>query len=127
MSYLAIDFAVRTNPIAEYWFIDKNISIAKNIYINKDNKFIWPDVDNDYLQESGYCYALNKQLGILSDGTVVPCCLDCEGVINLGNIFNCEMKDILSTEKVDKIINGFRNRKVSENLCKHCSFKGKFD
>ena len=41
------------------------------------------------------------------DGTIVPCCLDSEGVINLGNIFNDDIDAVLNSvkETLEKIIN----------------------
>lgn len=104
----------------------QNIKISNNIYINKQNQFIWPDEENDYYEEKGYCHALTTNIGILSDGTVVPCCLDGEGKIPLGNIFETSFESIITSEKFKTILTGFRNRKVTENLCKHCSFKSKF-
>ncbi len=105
---------------------EKNIKIKNNIFISKENQFIWPDIDNDYYNEIGYCYALKSHIAILVDGTVIPCCLDGEGIINLGNIFELPLEKIIETDKYKKIEEGFKNRKVSENLCKHCSFKSKF-
>jgi radical SAM protein with 4Fe4S-binding SPASM domain len=96
------------------------------LLIDKANKFTWPDSNNNFVNDSGYCYALKDQIAILVDGTIVPCCLDGEGEINLGNIFNENLENVLSTERVDKMIKGFRNRKVEEKLCKHCNFKNKF-
>lgn len=106
---------------------EQNIKIKDHIYINKANQFIWPSLENEYYNETGYCYGLKDQLGILSDGTIVICCLDGEGITNLGNIFTDDLNTILNSERVEKIIKGFQNRKVVEELCKHCSFKDKFD
>ena len=61
----------------------------------KKNEFIWPNIDNNYLNELGTCYALKDQLAILVDGTVVPCCLDSNGVINLGNIYKQDLEEII--------------------------------
>ncbi|MDD3241255.1 MAG: radical SAM protein [Bacilli bacterium] len=104
----------------------RNTKIDFNTYVNKDSKFVWPDSNNNLDEEKGYCYGLKDQIAILVDGTVVPCCLDGEGEIDLGNIFINTLEEILSTERVEKIVNGFRNRVAIENLCKHCNFKNKF-
>ena len=63
------------------------------------------------------------QLAILVDGTVVPCCLDSEAVIKLGNIYEDRLEDILNSKRFQEMRKGFCNRKVTEELCKHCSFK----
>ena len=90
---------------------------------NKDIEFEWPSLDNNINNKTGFCYGLKTHIGILSDGTVVPCCLDQDGIINLGNIFNQEIDEILSSEKTVEIIENFKQNKRIEKLCQHCSFK----
>lgn len=101
---------------------ESNIKINETLYINKDEEFIWPSISNDIYCDKGTCYGLKTHIGILSDGTVVPCCLDGEGNINLGNIFETPLEDILNSEKTAKIINSFKQNKKVEELCKHCNF-----
>jgi radical SAM protein with 4Fe4S-binding SPASM domain len=99
--------------------------IEHNIFLSIEEEFKWPDLD-DKISEEGYCYGLKDHIAILVDGTVVPCCLDHRGVITLGNIYNCDLKEILESERSIKIINGFQNRKAVEELCKKCQYKNKF-
>ena len=106
---------------------DNNIKINSNTYVNKANQFVWPNINNDYYNDKGYCYALKDQLAILVDGTVVPCCLDSDGIINLGNIYSNTLEDIINSSRYQKMRSGFCNRKVTEELCKHCSYKERFD
>ena len=112
--------------VVEKIYNDKNIKILENVFINKQDQFIWPNINNDYYQEEGYCHALTTHIGILADGTVVPSCLDSEGEISLGNIFSTSFSFIITSSKFITILNGFRNRRVTEKLCQHCSFKSKF-
>ena len=63
------------------------IKVSKNVYINSAEKFEWPNINRNIISENAFCYGLRDQIGILVDGTVVPCCLDSEGNIPLGNIF----------------------------------------
>ena len=102
---------------------EKNISINSQIYVDKDNEFIWPKITNH--KSCGYCYALKTQIAILVDGTVVPCCLDAEGIINLGNIFQESLESIISKERYQKLQKSLQDRKPSEELCKSCTFKEK--
>lgn len=106
---------------------ENNIKINSHTYVNKANEFIWPDINNDYNKEFGYCYALKDQLAILVDGTIVPCCLDSDGVINLGNIYQNDLLQVINSSRYQKMRMGFCNRKVTEELCKHCSYKERFD
>lgn len=102
---------------------EKHIKIRNNLYIDKANEFVWPNLDNDYFNDKGTCYALKDQLAILVDGTVVPCCLDSDGVINLGNIYKQTLEEIINSKRYQEIKKNFSNHKACEKLCKHCSFK----
>lgn len=103
--------------------IKENTKLDNKVYINFDKSFIWPDLNNDLCVLNKSCYGLRDHFGILVDGTVIPCCLDSKGIINLGNIYTDNLDDILKSEKVIKMINGFKNNKRYEELCKHCGFK----
>lgn len=104
---------------------NKNIKIRDYLYVNKDIEFEWPNTSLDYYSEEGHCLGLTSHIGILSDGTVVPCCLDSEGIINLGNIFNDKLEDIINSQLYQEMLKGFRNNKRICELCKHCSFNMK--
>ena len=104
---------------------DVSIKINFHTFVNKDNLFNWPSLNNKE-ESHNYCHGLSTHIGILVDGTIVPCCLDGEGIINLGNIFEKNLKDILSSERVKKIICNFKNNKCSEKLCVKCGFKNRF-
>jgi len=111
-------------PIEKQLEIEQNgnIKIDDYTFINKDKEFIWPSLNNQIYNEIGYCYGLKTHIAILSDGTVVPCCLDAEGIIDLGNIYKTKLEEILNSERTMNIIKAFKNNKKFENLCKHCSF-----
>lgn len=96
--------------------------INENIYINQDTEFTWPSLESKEIIESGKCWALRKQIAILVDGTVVPCCLDNNGDIPLGNIFESDLDSILNSEKALYIKSNFGNGKIVCKLCKTCGF-----
>lgn len=107
--------------------IHKNsVAVNNNIYINSAQKFGWPDINEKEISDEGFCLGLRNQFGILSDGTVVPCCLDSEGNIPLGNIFNKPLKDILEGDRATKMYQGFSSRKRIEKLCKTCGYCTRF-
>ena len=110
-------YKLSTNPV------QKHIKIRDNLFLDKQEEFVWPSLDNDYYNEKGTCYALKDQLAILVDGTVVPCCLDSNGIINLGNIFEEDLIDVINSNRYQAMKKGFQNRKCREELCKKCSFK----
>ncbi len=104
---------------------ESNIKISSTIYVDKDMKFDWPEITND--KSLGYCYALKTQIAILVDGTVVPCCLDSDGIINLGNIKEESIEEIISSERYQKLKKSFQDRKPSEKLCQSCTYKNRID
>ncbi len=101
--------------------LEKNIKIKSTIYVDKDNQFEWPEI-SDY-KSNGYCHALKTQIAILVDGTVVPCCLDADAKIPLGNIFDNELEMIINSEKYQKLKKSFQDRKPTEKLCQSCKYK----
>lgn len=101
------------------------VKITDKIFLSQFHEFIWPDLSNNYYSEKGRCYGLIDHIGILSDGSVVPCCLDSLGDLCLGNIFNDCLDDILSSSRVVSMIDGFKNNYKCEELCRHCNFLDK--
>ena len=105
---------------------NRGIRIKNRLHLEYGDRFTWPDIDADYIGDEVFCYGLRDHFGILSDGTVVPCCLDGDGVINLGNAFSDSLRDILNSPKAKAIYDGFTARKASEELCKRCSYAQRF-
>ena len=101
-----------------------NIKISSRIFVDKDNEFIWPTVNNH--KSDGFCYGLSTHIAILVDGTVVPCCLDSNGVIELGNIFTDSLEDIINSNRYQNLLKSLRDRKPCEELCRSCVFKERF-
>ena len=98
------------------------IEIKKNMFINQDTEFTWPNMKQNIIIEKGRCLALKDQIAILVDGTVVPCCLDNNGDIPLGNIFEETLEQILEKEQTIKIKKNFENGVITCELCKRCGF-----
>ena len=102
--------------------LKNNSTISKNIFISVNEEFIWPDLNNNYYEELGTCYALRDHIGILVDGTIVPCCLDSKGIIKLGNIFKDNLNDIINTKRYQNMLEGFKCNKKTEELCRKCKY-----
>ena len=111
--------------------------LSDNLYLEFDRKFQWPDAGKERVGEDGqkaqlYCKALTKQIGILSDGSLVPCCLDHDGDVILGNLFRQSLEEILSSPRALAMTEAFKHHAASEKLCQNCesalarnSFRGK--
>ena len=104
----------------------RGVKIREKIFLEWGERFEWPDNDAEIKGDRFFCYGLKDQFGILSDGTVVPCCLDSDGVINLGNIFCDDISSILNSKRATDIVEGFRCGKASEELCKKCGYAQRF-
>ena len=103
------------------------IKLRKNVYLNMAEKFEWPKQARSSVNEEVFCYGLRDQIGILVDGTVVPCCLDSEGQIALGNIFETPLDEIITSERSQRIYQGFSNRRAVEELCQRCSYARRYN
>lgn len=104
----------------------RGVKIEEKVYLNQDHEFVWPALTNEeYIGES-FCYGLRTQIAVLVDGTVVPCCLDGEGVINLGNIKSEDFKAIIESDRSKNIVEGFSKREAVEELCRKCGYRTRF-
>ncbi|MBR5233813.1 MAG: radical SAM protein [Clostridia bacterium] len=104
----------------------KGMRIREKMFLEWGDRFQWPDKNADIQGEEVFCYGLRDHFGILCDGTVVPCCLDSEGTINLGNVFNEEIADILASERAKNMKYGFDCRRATEELCRKCGYARRF-
>lgn len=103
----------------------KSIRLASKILLHFDSYFEWPSLNSEH-NTQGTCYGLKSHIGILANGTVVPCCLDGEGVIELGNLNTTPLSDVLNCERAVAMREGFAAGKAVEELCKRCSYKERF-
>lgn len=123
--YLESAFQTDT-PVSIGELKKRGIKLGNRIYLNGATEFEWPSLNSPYYEPVGYCYGLNTQIGILVDGTVIPCCLDGEGIVNLGNIKKETFSQIINSPRVVDILEAFKNRQAKEELCKHCGYKSRF-
>ena len=101
--------------------------LEKNIFLSIENEFTWPDIEEQKCTEEGYCHGIKDHIAILVDGSVVPCCLDHRAEIVLGNILENQLSEIIESERANRILIGFQNRKAVEPLCQKCQYKLKFN
>lgn len=104
----------------------KSVLIKNRLYLHFDTEFTWPSLDVPTLGTKGTCYGLKSHFGILVDGTVVPCCLDKEAAIPLGNVQDTSIPQILASPKAMEILNGFKKHKLVEELCQKCQYIERF-
>ena len=96
--------------------------IGARVYLQHGDKFDWPDLSAPDQGARISCYGLKDHIGVLCDGTVVPCCLDHEGDIPLGNLFQEKLEDILATPRAQEMLHGFSCGTATEELCRRCGY-----
>lgn len=116
-----LDYRIEEKVVA-----GSGVKIADFVYLNQDHEFRWPSLQAPEDEGKGFCHALRSQAAILVDGTVVPCCLDGEGVINLGNVNSASFTDIVEGERANKLVDGFSRREAVEELCRKCGYRQRF-
>ena len=104
----------------------RGVKMRDKIYLEWGERFAWPEKGAEVCGNRYFCYGLKDQFGILADGTVVPCCLDSDGVIALGNIFYEDVDSILHSERAMAMVDGFRCGKATEELCRCCGYAQRF-
>jgi radical SAM protein with 4Fe4S-binding SPASM domain len=102
-------------------------TLADKIFLNRAPRFEWPGLERPDRGPSGFCLGLREQVAILVDGTVVPCCLDAEGVIKLGDIRRQSLEEIVQGPRARRLFNGFSRREAVEELCRRCGYRERFD
>ena len=109
------------------WTEDRRgVRIGEKVFLEYGDKFDWPDLSAPEGGQTVFCYGLRDQIGVLCDGTVVPCCLDHEGDLALGNLFHEDMASILESPRAKAIYDGFTCRNAAEELCRKCGYARRF-
>ena len=121
-----IEAFLRQRLAGEWTPNSRGIRIRDKLHLEWGERFAWPDKQAPLQGNEVFCYGLGDHFGILSDGTVVPCCLDSDGVINLGNVFEQPLADILSSPRACAMTEGFAHRQASEDLCRRCAYAQRF-
>lgn len=122
------DFYHLDDGLIEKQLVLKNsIILEPGIVIHTAETFTWPSLLEPDLGPSGFCLGLRDQAGILVDGTVIPCCLDGEGIVALGNIFTDSWDSIITSQRAAALYKSFSDRKITEPLCRRCSFRTRFN
>ena len=120
------DFFALPQPLPGTLTPGQGIKLAPQVFLSQEREFRWPHAPAPDLGEHGTCRALRDHIGILVDGTVVPCCLDAEGDIPLGNIRHSPLSEILSAPRATRMRQGFACQRLHEPLCRRCTYRQRF-
>ena len=113
------------DPLAKPQPRNGNWKLAERLYLEQAERFEWPDLTAEE-ENVRFCLGLREQIAVLCDGTVVPCCLDHEGDIPLGNLFRQDLSEILHSERAKALYDGFSCGRPSEELCRRCGYATRF-
>lgn len=118
---------LKENYVFEETSKKDSFKIADKVYVYTQKMFKWPSLDDPYLGEKGRCLGAISQLAILANGDVVLCCLDPYGHTKIGNVLEQDFKDIIDSDLYRETIKKLRNNILSFELCKHCTYRKRFD
>lgn len=104
----------------------RGMRLADKVFLEWGERFEWPELERATPDAPEFCYGLRDQAAVLCDGTVVPCCLDHEGDIPLGNLFAQELSELLETPRAKALYEGFSQRRAVEPLCRTCGYARRF-
>lgn len=126
-----VDSSLRYNSLCQsfiekYWNVElltslRNQKLMDHVFIQKSARFSWPG-EEELNVKRRKCYALKDHIAILVDGTVVPCCLDADAEMALGNIFEEDLSQIVTGKRARLILQGFQNNEAIEPICQNCGF-----
>jgi len=100
-----------------------SIELDRRVFLNSAERFVWPDPALPQEGAEGFCRGLGNQIAVLVDGTVLPCCLDGEGLLALGNLRERPLAEILASPRARAIREGFARRLLVEPLCRTCGYR----
>ena len=123
---LSATFGTKLNLEEIYDKRPKSIRLASKVLVHFDNYFEWPSLNNK-IYGDGTCQGLQSHVAILASGKVVPCCLDCDGIIELGDLHENKLDEILTSKRAVNMLEGFKEGKAIEELCQKCSYKDRFN
>ena len=107
--------------------IRSGYKLSEYVFLEYGEHFEWPDGNgNGEKNVTLFCHGLRNQIGILCDGTVVPCCLASEGSVALGNLLTDELDAVLTNGRAKAIYDGFSAHTPVEELCRSCGYAKRF-
>lgn len=107
--------------------LNESNKLKDHVFFSFEEEFEWPSLNHEFVSDTGTCLGTKTHIAILCDGTVIPCCLDKDGIIDLGNIYKDSLSSIICGKRFKEINKGFNNNLICDNLCKRCTYRLKFD
>lgn len=119
-------FSLETGALQLQGMAKEGFRLTRRVFLSQAEQFTWPGLQEPVYEGEAFCLGMSRQFAILADGRVVPCCLDGEGIVCLGNVLQDRLEDILHSPRTNAIRQGFRQGKAVEELCKRCQYRLRF-
>ena len=112
-----------------FWSENKRgYCISPKLYLEYGERFLWPAEGGEALLTGGSCRALRDQIAVLCDGTVVPCCMDAEGVMALGDLNTEDLLSILESPTASAMRAAFEKKDdFYMPFCRTCGYAERFN
>lgn len=120
-AYYGLEYEIKQQVVP-----GRGLKLKDKVYVNQDFEFRWPALTEEEDEGIGFCHGLRNQAAILVDGTVIPCCLDGEGILDLGNLKDKDFSEIIESDRAKAIYEGFSRHVAVEELCRKCGYRKKF-
>lgn len=97
-----------------------SIKLGGGIYLNSGPIFQWPGLGR-YERKKG-CLGLRHHFAVLSNGDVVPCCIDYDGHMKLGNVAEKPLAEILDSGSARQLKDSIAGETPMPAYCATCGF-----
>lgn len=99
------------------------VEIYENIFFETYVLEDWGHAfDNKPVRDAwaGYCFGMRDHFSILHNGDVALCCVDYDGNTVIGNLHESSLLEVLSSDRLGEIIEGFKKFRLVHPYCKKC-------
>lgn len=106
------------------------VRLGTKVFANPKTSFVWEQDEVEsrrYDSKRVFCHGANKQFGILSNGEVVPCCIDYRGMASFGNARTQRLDEILQSKAFRDFATALKEGYAPSELCQKCGYRLMFD
>lgn len=80
--------------------------------------------EQEVVSRTSRCFEPYRNITILSNGTVVPCCVDYDGVLAMGSVWQePNLKKIFNNSAYRSLRRSFRSNNRMNSICERCSYR----